>query len=192
MTTNWNELSISQAQWSIDSYCLGNTVSTLSEGWFLSQPSCYVYNIPKNKKTWEEAQEDCKGKNSDLAVAHNSEEKAAIKEKSIGYKGFWIGLRVVNKQWKWVDGSDLTDISWIDLPDPADGHCAVFYKGRDTWSAVRCDKPRQWICQKKALTLSRDALIRTAAGLCSVSETAYLMKQYVFIFQRKSQKKLTM
>ncbi|KAF3839111.1 hypothetical protein F7725_017828 [Dissostichus mawsoni] len=25
METNWNELNISQAQWSIDSYCLGNT-----------------------------------------------------------------------------------------------------------------------------------------------------------------------
>ncbi|KAF3839154.1 hypothetical protein F7725_017871 [Dissostichus mawsoni] len=76
--------------------------------------------------TWEEAREDCKGKNSDLAVARTPAEKAAIKEKSIGYNGYWIGLRVVNKQWKWVDGSDLTDSSWIDLPDPVDGHCAVF------------------------------------------------------------------
>ncbi|KAF3839117.1 hypothetical protein F7725_017834 [Dissostichus mawsoni] len=66
-----------------------------------------------------------------------NELNAAIKKKALDLR-IWIGLRVVNKQWKWVDGSDLTDSSWIDLPDPVDGRCAVFYKGRDTWSSVSC------------------------------------------------------
>ncbi|KAK1895886.1 C-type lectin domain family 1 member B [Dissostichus eleginoides] len=80
METNWNELNISQAQWSIDSYCLGNTDDKCQPcqfGWFLSQPSCYAINDPPSPgwKTWEEAREECKGKNSDLAVARNPAEK---------------------------------------------------------------------------------------------------------------------
>ncbi|KAK1894861.1 PDZ domain containing protein 7 [Dissostichus eleginoides] len=49
MTTNWNELNVSRAQWSIDSYCLGNTDDKCQPcqfGWFLSQPSCYAINDP--------------------------------------------------------------------------------------------------------------------------------------------------
>ncbi|XP_034001762.1 C-type lectin domain family 12 member B-like isoform X2 [Trematomus bernacchii] len=156
MTTNWNELNVSRAQWSIDSYCLGNTnkkCQACQKGWGLTGLSCYAYNNPQppNRKTWEEAREDCKGKNSDLAVAHNPAEKEAINEKSFGSNGFWIGLRVVNKKWEWVDGSNLTDSSWIAAP--VEGHCAVFYNGRDIWSSVSCDKRKQWICQKKALSV---------------------------------------
>ncbi|XP_034004013.1 C-type lectin domain family 12 member B-like isoform X2 [Trematomus bernacchii] len=151
MTTTWKELNVSRAQWSIDSYCLGNTdekCQPCQKGWRLTGLSCNAYNNPPSsgRKTWEEAREDCKGKNSDLAVAHNPAEKEAINT------GYWIGLRVEDGKWKWVDGSDLTDSSWI--PVPVDGRCAVFYKGRYIWSSLSCGDHKQWICQKKALTLS--------------------------------------
>ncbi|XP_034059777.1 C-type lectin domain family 12 member B-like isoform X2 [Gymnodraco acuticeps] len=160
LTTNWNELSISRAQWNIDSYCLGNAdnkCQPCQKGWSLTEPSCYAYNDaqPANQKTWEEARGDCRGKNSDLAVAHDSDEKIVIINKyspgSLGTNGFWIGLRVEDGKWKWVDGSDLTDSSWI-VP-PTDGRCALFYKGRNTWSSVSCGEKHQWICQKKALSV---------------------------------------
>ncbi|KAI4790988.1 hypothetical protein KUCAC02_034275 [Chaenocephalus aceratus] len=157
MTTKWNELSISRAQWSIDEYCLGNTdekCKPCQKGWSLTQPSCYVYHDAQypNQKTWEEAREDCSGKNSDLAVARDSVEKKAIDVYSHGSRGYWIGLRVEDGKWKWVDGSDLTERSWIAVPDPADGRCAVFYKNK-IWSSVSCDRKHQWICQKKALSV---------------------------------------
>ncbi|XP_034058920.1 C-type lectin domain family 12 member B-like [Gymnodraco acuticeps] len=83
MTTNWNELSISRAQWSIDSYCLGNAddkCQPCQKGWSLTQPSCYAYINDQypHQKTWEEAQGDCRGRNSDLAVAYNSDEKRLL------------------------------------------------------------------------------------------------------------------
>ncbi|KAL3064929.1 hypothetical protein OYC64_001042 [Pagothenia borchgrevinki] len=135
METTSNELNVSRAQWSIDSYCLGNTdekCQACQFVWGLSQPSCYaINNLPfPGWKTWEEAREDCKGKNSDLAVAHNPAEKEAIYMYSFGFNGFWIGLRVEDGKWEWVDGSDLIDSSWID--PPVDGHCAVFYNGINT------------------------------------------------------------
>ncbi|XP_034004018.1 killer cell lectin-like receptor subfamily F member 1 isoform X2 [Trematomus bernacchii] len=135
LETNWKEHNASRAQWSIDSYCLGNTDKKClpcQKGWWLSQPSCYAFNNPKQKtgKTWEEAREDCKGKISDLAVVHDPAEKEAINANSFGTNVYWIGLRVEDGKWKWVDGSDLTDSSWID--PPVDGRCAVFYKGINT------------------------------------------------------------
>ncbi|KAI9520203.1 hypothetical protein NQZ68_020102 [Dissostichus eleginoides] len=155
MTTNWNELNVSRAQWSIDSYCLGNTdkkCQPCQRGWRLFQPSCYGINNPPSSgwKTWAEAQEDCSGKNSNLSVVLNLE--AAINADSYRGDRYWIGLRVVNKQWKWVDGSDLTDSSRIAAPDPADGHCAVFYKGRN-WYSASCEEKQRWICKKKALSV---------------------------------------
>ncbi len=51
-------------------------------GWKASQSSCYAYNNPPDRKdwrTWEEAQEDCRGKNSDLAVIVNELEKVMRK-----------------------------------------------------------------------------------------------------------------
>ncbi|XP_034001727.1 C-type lectin domain family 10 member A-like [Trematomus bernacchii] len=159
METTWNELNISRAQWSIDSYCRqhGNEkCKACQRHWYLTEPSCYAFNNaqPPNKKTWEEAQDDCKGNNSNLAVAHTPAEKEAIITNSFGNRGFWIGLRVVNKKWKWVDGSDLTNSSWIYPPDPADGRCAMFYKYRNAWLAsMSCDYKKQWICQKKALSV---------------------------------------
>ncbi|KAK5921575.1 hypothetical protein CgunFtcFv8_018930 [Champsocephalus gunnari] len=156
LTTNRNELIISRAQWSIDSYCLAyddDKCKPCQKGWSLTEPSCYAYNNAEypDKKTWEEAQEDCRGKNSDLAVARDSEEKEAINTNRLGSNEFWIGLRVEDGEWKWVDGSDLTESSWID--PPAEGRCAVFYRNKNKWSSVSCGEKRQWICQKKALSV---------------------------------------
>ncbi|XP_034059778.1 C-type lectin domain family 12 member B-like isoform X3 [Gymnodraco acuticeps] len=160
LTTNWNELSISRAQWNIDSYCLGNAdnkCQPCQKGWSLTEPSCYAYNDaqPANQKTWEEARGDCRGKNSDLAVAHDSDEKIVIINKyspgSLGTNGFWIGLRVEDGKWKWVDGSDLTDSSFN--AEAADGRCAISVRSRNTWVSVSCEEKQQWICQKKALSV---------------------------------------
>ncbi|KAJ4919236.1 hypothetical protein JOQ06_026245 [Pogonophryne albipinna] len=161
METNWNEFNISRAQWSIDSYCLGNTDDKCQPcqfGWGLSQPSCYAINDPPSPrwKTWEEAREDCKGENSDLAIAHTPAEKNDIIDKyspfSSGTNGYWIGLRVEDGEWKWVDGSDLTDSSFN--ADPVNGRCAISVLRENNWVSVSCGDHKQWICQKKALSLT--------------------------------------
>ncbi|KAK5861700.1 hypothetical protein PBY51_017156 [Eleginops maclovinus] len=123
METNWNNLNLSRAQWSINAYC--------------KQPD-------------KDNSVRLQRKSSDLAVAHTAAEKEAIKKNSIGTKGYWIGLRVVKGRWQWVDGSALTDSSWIAAP--ADGQCAVSV-GNTGWSSVSCDTKQQWLCQKKALSV---------------------------------------
>uniref|UniRef100_A0A671W136 C-type lectin domain-containing protein n=1 Tax=Sparus aurata TaxID=8175 RepID=A0A671W136_SPAAU len=124
---------------------------------------CYkVYAAYFYQKTWDEAQADCKGKMSELAVINNEREKRSlwcqeyISEKSQAleeHNGYWIGLRVVHGKWMWVDGSNLTDISWIRRATPPEGHCAISVQNQGLKS-VSCGDRHAWICEKKALSLT--------------------------------------
>ncbi|XP_074509050.1 asialoglycoprotein receptor 1-like [Sebastes fasciatus] len=164
MKTNWNELNVSRAQWSIDAYCPktnnGRQCQVCQDGWTYNNPSCYAINNaePPNRRTWEEAREDCRGRNENFAVIHDQNEKEVIDGYSWGSSGTngeWIGLRVEDGKWKWIDGSNLTVINWAQPPPPTpptDGHCAISVK-KEGWKSVSCDVKQQWICEKNALSL---------------------------------------
>ncbi|KAL6109832.1 clec12b [Pungitius sinensis] len=162
---NWKEFNVSRAQWTIDSYCpkdkdpsKGRTCSACQRGWVENQMSCYVVHNsedPPELKTWEEARENCRGRGADLVVVHNEDEKRILDDYSARFyvnHGYWIGLKVEGGTWKWIDGTDLTDASWIEPPPPpAEGHCAVSL--RTGWESVNCNENRTRICTHKALSL---------------------------------------
>ncbi|XP_062421543.1 natural killer cells antigen CD94-like [Pungitius pungitius] len=156
---NWKKFNVSRAQWAIDSYCpkdKGRTCSACQAGFLEKQMSCYLFinsEAPSEPKTWEEARENCRGRGADLVVVHNEDEKKILNDYSARYpvpNGYWIGLKVEGGTWKWIDGTDLTDTSWIG--SPAEGHCAVSLMNR-TWASVRCDQKRTRVCTHKALSL---------------------------------------
>ncbi|XP_078027455.1 uncharacterized protein LOC117266357 isoform X4 [Epinephelus lanceolatus] len=152
-------INISRAQWSIDAYCPKKSgerhCKACQKNWEHNKLSCYmIHNAIRSERiTWEEALENCRGKNSDLAVIHDDKEKKVISDyswDSSGTDGYWIGLRVEDKKWKWIDGSDLTKSYWID--PPAEGRCAISVK-KDRWKSVSCDRKQRWICKQKALSV---------------------------------------
>ncbi|XP_049438744.1 asialoglycoprotein receptor 1 isoform X9 [Epinephelus fuscoguttatus] len=152
-------INVSRAQWSIDAYCPKENnkrrCKACQKNWEHKELSCYIIHnaIRPERITWEEALENCTGKNSDLAVIHDEEEKKVINDyswDSSGINGYWIGLRAEDKKWKWIDGSDLAESSWID--PPAEGHCAISVKN-DGWKTVSCDEKQRWICRQKALSV---------------------------------------
>nr|AAP58737.1 C-type lectin receptor [Haplochromis chilotes] len=159
MMTPWIELNVSRAQWSIDAYCPkennNRKCKPCQAGWLDVESSCYAVNDAKREewKTWEEARENCTRKISDLPVVINEEEKKTVSEKSWKYenKGYWIGLRVEDGIWKWLDGRNLTNSSWINQL-PSDGHCAVSVQN-EGFKSVRCDEKNRLICKKKALSV---------------------------------------
>ncbi|XP_042072546.1 C-type lectin domain family 10 member A-like isoform X1 [Haplochromis burtoni] len=122
------------------------------EGWLTFESNCYAINDaePHEQKTWKEARENCKGKISELAVVINAAEKKYISDKSwksSGENGYWIGLRAEGGKWTWVDGSYLTDNSWIQQP-PSDGLCVISVQN-EGFKSVNCDQKKQWICKKR-------------------------------------------
>ncbi|XP_069031126.1 C-type lectin lectoxin-Phi1-like [Embiotoca jacksoni] len=159
MEAKGNELNISRAQWSIDAYCPkdgGRQCKSCQSGWNQLQSSCYVvlnYQTSTDWKTWEEARENCTIRSSDLVVVDNAEEKKYVSDKSwksSGNEGYWIGLKAEDRKWKWVDGSDLADSSWIE--NPTDGHCAISVTN-EGWKSVNCNNRNRWICEQKSLSV---------------------------------------
>ncbi|XP_056261903.1 asialoglycoprotein receptor 1-like isoform X2 [Pseudoliparis swirei] len=155
METNWTELNISRAQWSIDTYCIHNAegkCEACRKGWSLNQKSCYVTINPNppGGKTWTEAREYCRERNADFPVVLTEDGKNIIDKYSYGDVGDWIGLRVEDGKWKWIDGTELNQTSWNG--PPVDGHCAVSTQG-EGWSSVSCDLRKQWICVQDALSV---------------------------------------
>ncbi|XP_047217788.1 C-type lectin domain family 4 member G-like [Girardinichthys multiradiatus] len=161
MEKTWNELNVSQAQWSIDAYCPKKAgvrnCTSCQDGWLLLSPSCYAYNnaAPSNQRNWESARDVCRTMNSDLTVVSNQPEKNYVNtispaDKDI--KGYWIGLRVEEGKWKWIDGSDLTNQAWMQQQSATDGQCVTSLQKQE-WKSVRCNERNAWICQKKALSV---------------------------------------
>uniref|UniRef100_UPI003AB033DA uncharacterized protein n=1 Tax=Centroberyx gerrardi TaxID=166262 RepID=UPI003AB033DA len=170
MTRERNELNLTRAQWSLDAYCpkKGNSqerqCGPCQEGWIHSPSlsSCYAIVDPDSfgRRTWEEAREDCRGKNSDLVIIGSLEEQKFIYEHSWGStsetNGYWIGLRNASGSWKWVDGSNLTEEYWI-KPPSANAHCAISLQKTlekpKGWKAVDCTERNRWICEMNALSV---------------------------------------
>ncbi|XP_038148324.1 C-type lectin domain family 4 member G-like [Cyprinodon tularosa] len=160
MEKTGNELNVSRAQWSVDAYCprkADRKCNSCQEGWKSNFSSCYAYNDHEssNWRNWEGAREDCRTKISDLIVVANEKEKEYLKDISPAIKGitgYWIGLRAVNGTWRWIDGSDLINQTWIQQQPAIDGHCVTTLTNKG-WKSVRCNETRAWICEKKALTL---------------------------------------
>ncbi|XP_035861929.1 C-type lectin domain family 10 member A-like isoform X1 [Sander lucioperca] len=159
METTWNKLNVSRAQWTIDAYCpKTNNVrqcKPCQNGWKRTESNCYAYNNaePPNQKTWEEAQQDCRGKSSDLAVVHSQDEQTALNKYSVGSSGtngYWFGLRAEGGRWKWIDGSNLTESYWTPQPPPTatDGQCGMSVQNVG-WRSVNCTEKKQWICEMK-------------------------------------------
>ncbi|KAK2845088.1 hypothetical protein Q5P01_011747 [Channa striata] len=141
------------------SYCPkernGIKCKACQDGWLHSTSSCYAVNNAKDpdQKTWEEARENCRGKISDLAVIVNEAQKDFTTKNSwnsTGISGYWIGLKVEDGRWKWVDGSNLNNDLWIEAP--VNGRCATSLAGKG-WKSVSCGERHAWICQKKALSV---------------------------------------
>ncbi|XP_041650133.1 asialoglycoprotein receptor 1-like isoform X2 [Cheilinus undulatus] len=156
--TEQYELNVTRAQWSIHAYCpkaiLGRSCKPCQEGWVEFQSSCCaVNNVRRSKqKTWEEAREDCRGEISDLTVIQDLEDMDKI-QNNWGSVGYWIGLRVQDGAWKWVDGTTLTSNVW-NPSEARQGHCAIFKKAPTReLKAVKCSERYRWICQKKAVTI---------------------------------------
>ncbi|XP_028282361.1 C-type lectin domain family 10 member A-like isoform X7 [Parambassis ranga] len=154
-------LNISRAQWTYDQYCRINTggmCQGCQNGWLPSGSNCYAVNNPPpvNQTSWEAAREDCRGKISDLVVVVNGNEKDYVREKSWHIDGvnpgYWLGLRVKDGKWKWVDGSNLTDLSWIQQLPATEGQCAISVPSNG-WKSVSCNEKKGWMCKKKGLTL---------------------------------------
>lgn len=107
----------------------------------------------KMKKSWQEAQDFCKAIGGNLMSVHSADDLT-----NAGFsKPAWIGLRLQESTFKWMDGSAFQYENW-GYGEPNnhndDEHCTEVhsYYGR-YWNDAHCESYNDWICQiRKGVT----------------------------------------
>ncbi|XP_063157810.1 asialoglycoprotein receptor 1-like [Candoia aspera] len=122
------------------------------KGWHLLGKSCYW--VSAAQKTWNDAKEDCEGKNAHLVIITSYSEGQFVSALTKP-RVTWIGLKYSSDTWKWVDGTTYTlrRIDWrprqpnMFTPRAQNfAYCVMLYRD-GLWSNEYCNTPIHWLCE---------------------------------------------
>ncbi|KAM8767279.1 CD209 antigen-like protein C isoform 2-T2 [Acanthopagrus schlegelii] len=124
------------------------------DGWTRSGCSCYFRS--NEKRTWSESRTDCQNKGADLVVINNKDENKFVSGLNNMYGQFWIGLKTEwstdgrSYEWKWVDGSPLTEIfRAAGLPANTWDRYTAYSNQQGRWTPSGYYDEKYWICEKR-------------------------------------------
>ncbi|XP_069505916.1 C-type lectin domain family 2 member L-like [Ambystoma mexicanum] len=122
------------------------TEKVCPEDWMWFEGQCFFFS--ERAANWITSQEYCSQSNGSLAVFKNKHAMETIKRLS-GETEFWFGVRYVGNEWKWPDGSPVTEtgIAGTVYQGAARG-CGVFSAGKFTFDV--CTTTRHFMCNKKS------------------------------------------
>ncbi|XP_028454182.1 C-type lectin domain family 4 member E-like [Perca flavescens] len=154
LQTRYNQLSNNHSHLQDEVKQLKNRTEDKScpHGWTRFGCSCYFKS--KEKDYWDGSRADCKKRGADLAVINNEEEQKFVSELSKDGES-WIGLWDERRQaeWKWVDGSLLTETFWAAGLPLYDTYlsAATCCDQQGKWTQNRYYETKKRICEKKIL-----------------------------------------
>ncbi|XP_030015951.1 macrophage mannose receptor 1-like [Sphaeramia orbicularis] len=126
-----------------------------SSPWIPYSGHCFYLN--RIKKTWTDAQRECRKEGGDLASIRNVEDQSFMISQ-LGYEStdeLWIGLndRRTEGLFEWSDHSVVHFTSWTygELYDSANAEDCVLIKGENgNWADRRCEERHGFICMKSS------------------------------------------
>ncbi|CAJ0941684.1 unnamed protein product, partial [Mesorhabditis belari] len=120
--------------------------------------ACLIfYNHANN---YEAAEKICGIYGGNLTSIHSAFESnlaAVYMAKDFNSLQAYIGLKRINNQWQWIDGSTANYFKW-GSDQPTVGDCAVLHSDWLIWLSVDCNTPFPFICKLA------DVVERCAAG----------------------------
>uniref|UniRef100_A0A4Q8K3M2 U37-Liphistoxin-Lth1a_1 n=1 Tax=Liphistius thaleban TaxID=1905330 RepID=A0A4Q8K3M2_9ARAC len=136
-------------------------------GWLDYRDSCYEiisYVLPK-----QQAEYSC-SHNGAILASISGPGKLAFLGSQVSLSNqdyFWVGLLKISGNVTWNDGTDATNLPWIDVPtETSNGSCFVFYKGKVV--PRDCDFPSAYICEIK-----KSFMTENPKGVCPQGTTTY-------------------
>ncbi|KAK5848245.1 hypothetical protein PBY51_005877 [Eleginops maclovinus] len=145
----------------------------------------YVFYSPR--LTWEDSQEQCRAKHTDLAYISSDLNNSAVANQANAWKNnMWIGL--FSDAWMWSDGGETSFRYWL-RGSSSPGDCAsvaVTQQGR--WVAADCNKKSAFVCHGglKAKKMFMRMTVRSDVDLTDSTISDALLEKLEMVLSQQS------
>ncbi|OWF41111.1 perlucin-like protein [Mizuhopecten yessoensis] len=146
-------------------------LSTCPVGWIEFDQECFLFG--SHKKTWNDAELDCR-KHSSYLTTDDNQEKHDFFHKFLNIfhswrlGHFWLGGadQVIENQWRWLEtGTAIGSTTYWDQGQPdgnSSANCMSFYMNADNdlvWRDDRCSGHYNYICEQPATSNTSSPVI---------------------------------